>query len=510
MAKNKILLIILDGYGEGKDYKYNAVKKAKTPYLSELRKKYPSTILKTDGENVGLPKNTMGGSEVGHFTMGAGRIIFQSMEEINRSIKNKSFFDMKDLKKAAENCRKNSSSFHILGMISDEGIHSHIDHLFALLKFAKKEKLKKVYIHAITDGRDVEEKSASEFIKKIEDKIKEIKIGKIASIIGRFYAMDRDKNWNRTSKAYELLTLGKGTKEINALSALRNEYKRKTKTDYYIKPIILDKEGIIQNEDSVVFFNFRTDRAQQLTESFTIKNFKEFERKKLILPKFICFGPYTKTAPVLFPTKKVKHNLSEILSKNGLKQLKIAETEKYAHVTFFFNSQIKEPNKNETQLMIPSPKVKSYDMKPEMSAPEITEKLIRILDDKPNYDFIVLNFANCDLVGHSGNFEATKKAIETLDKCLKIIVTKAKEKDYLTLITGDHGNAEYMKYENGDNCPSHTRNPVIFILIDDKNKNISLKKSKNLGLKDVAPTILDLMKIKKPKEMTGNSLIIQK
>ncbi|MBD3329930.1 2,3-bisphosphoglycerate-independent phosphoglycerate mutase [Candidatus Peregrinibacteria bacterium] len=504
---NKALLIILDGYGEGRDYKYNAVTRANTPFLDKLRERYPSTLLNASGKSVGLPKNSMGGSEVGHFTMGAGRIVYQSLEEINRSIKSKEFFSLPALKKAAENCKKNDSAFHILGMISDEGVHSHLDHLFALLDFAKKEKLKKVYIHAITDGRDVEERSAEEFITKINAKIKKTGLGRIATIIGRFYAMDRDKNFKRTKKAYDLYTLGKGTKEKSALQAIKNEYKRGTETDYYIEPIILNDEGIIKNEDSVVFFNYRTDRAAQITAAFTEKSFKAFKRKNPILPYFVCFGPYSTTAPVLFEAKKVRKNLSEILSSKGKTQLRLAETEKYAHVTFFFNSQVKEPYKGEKRILIPSPKVASYDKKPEMSAKRITSKLLKKLKSKKQYDLIIINFANCDLVGHSGKFTATKKAVETIDACLNKIVPLALKKGYETFITADHGNAEFMKYRNGDDCPAHTLNPVIFMYLNEKAK---LRKGKTPGLKDIAPTILDVLNIKKPKVMTGKSLINKK
>ena len=288
----KTLLIILDGYGEGKDFKYNAVTRSNTPFLDELRNNYPSTLLKCKGEDVGLPKGSMGGSEVGHFTMGAGRIVYQSLEEINQSIKKKDFFKLKELKKAAKYCREKDTKFHILGMISDQGIHSHLNHLFALLKFAKAEKLKKVYIHAITDGRDVPERSASKFIRKVNAEIKKLKLGKIATVIGRYYAMDRDNNFERTKKAYDLYTLNKGSKEQSALTGIKYEYEKGTKTDYYINPILLDKNGEITNNDAVVFFNYRSDRAQELTKAFTVKNYKNFKREKVVLPKFVCFGPY--------------------------------------------------------------------------------------------------------------------------------------------------------------------------------------------------------------------------
>ncbi len=485
----KTLLIVLDGYGEGKDYKYNAVTRSKTPFIDELRKKYPHTLLNCKGNHVGLPPKTMGGSEVGHFTMGAGRIVHQSLEEINRSIKNSKFFKLKALKKLAKNCRKNNSAFHIMGMISDEGVHSHLDHLFALLKFAKKEKLSKVFIHAFTDGRDVPERSADKFIKKIEKAG-----GKIATIIGRYYAMDRDTNWKRTEKAFNLLTKGKGRYEKAALQAIKNEYKRGTETDYYIEPIILDENATINKKDSIIFFNYRTDRAKQITELFYKNKFKNF----------VCLGPYSETYPVLFEANKVKNNLGTYLSNKGKKQLRIAETEKYAHITFFFNSQDKQPYKGEKRILIPSPKCASYAEKPKMSAPKITTALLKELN-KP-YDLILLNFANCDLVGHSGEFKATQKAIETLDKCLKRVIPKALDTGYTILLTADHGNAEFMKYKNGDNCPAHTLNPVIFMAIS--HEKLKLRKEKTLGLKDIAPTILKILGIKQPKEMTGKSLIL--
>ena len=496
---NKALLIILDGYGEGKDSKYNAVTRAKTPYIKNLRKKYPSILLKTDSEAVGLPKNTMGGSEVGHFTIGAGRIVWQSLEEINRSIRSHRLFRLQALKKAAKICKQNDSSFHIMGMISDEGVHSHLNHLFSLLRFAKKKKLKKIYIHAITDGRDVPERSAQKFIRKIQNEIRKLKLqdkAHIATIIGRYYAMDRDTNWTRTKKAYNLLTQGRGTHEESPLKAINNEYKRGTETDYYIKPMLLDKEGLIHPEDSVVFFNYRTDRSAQLTELFVdSKN----------PPYFVCFGPYSKKAPVLFPAPTVKKNLSEILSTHGKKQLRIAETEKYAHVTFFFNSQIKKPFKGEKRIMIPSPKVPSYADKPEMSAPAVKDALVKELKSRRKYDFIALNFANPDLDGHSGSFPAVKKALGTVDKCLKEIIPLALEKGYTILLTADHGNAEFMKYKDGSQCPAHTLNPVNCILISSKYKKI--KPLPTPGLKNIAPTILKILGIKKPRIMKGKSLI---
>lgn len=504
----KVMLIIVDGYGEGEDYPGNAVTRSNTPFIDQLRKNYPMTTLKCLGENVGLPKGSMGGSEVGHFTIGAGRVVFQSLEQINRSIRSEEFFQLPDLQKAAENCQKNNSKLHLLGMISDQGIHSHLDHLWALMKFAKKEKLEKVYIHAITDGRDVPEKSAKKYLQQIEEKIQEYGLGKIATIVGRYYAMDRDNNFDRTQKAFDLMTKGIGTEEKDPVQAIENEYEKGTETDYYINPIILDKDGLIEKDDSLVFFNFRSDRARQLSDALTGDSPESSFNKKEDSPYLVCFGPFSKTAPILFEPEIVKNNLGETISKAGLIQLRIAETEKYPHVTFFFNSQIKEPYPGQEQVMVASPKVPSYDQKPEMSTPEIAQKVLEKLANNIDYHFVAINFANPDLVGHSGNMEATVKAIESVDQALAKIIPAAIKDEYIICLTADHGNSDKMTYENGEPCPSHSFNPVFFIVIDElSGKKIELKSAENLGLKDVAPTILKLMGIEKPKEMTGESLI---
>lgn len=504
----KAILIILDGYGEGKKYKGNAITNAKTPFIDSLRKKYPKTTIKTSGNAVGLPKGFQGGSEVGHFTMGAGRVVWQSLEEINRSIKNGSFYKKRPFIHAIERAKKNNSKLHLLGMISDQGVHSEYSHLFELMKLAKKHKVKKVYIHAITDGRDVPERSGKKFLKKLQKEMKNIGIGKISTMIGRYYAMDRDKNWNRTKKAYDLYTKGKGEKTDDPVKELKRQYDKGVESDYYIKPVLLDEDGLIESKDSVIFFNYRSDRASQITKAFTEKRFNKFKIDKRVKPYFVCFGPYSKIAPVVFPAPKIRTNLGKFISRKGFRQLRIAETEKYAHVTFFFNSQEKEPYKKEERILVPSPKVPSYAEKPEMSAKDITKKLLTALKKK-EYKLIVLNFANCDLVGHSGDYKATIKAVQTLDECLKKIIPFLQEKGYEAIVTADHGNAEYMIYEkNGEECPSHTTNPVICILVSDEHKNAKLKKNK--GLKDIAPTIIDLLNLKKPKEMTGESLIRKK
>jgi len=497
--KNKVMLLIIDGYGEGKKYKGNAVTNANTPFIDNLRKKYKFSKLAASGNAVGLPKGTMGGSEVGHFTIGAGEIVWQSLENINRSIKDKSFAKNKMILKALKNVKKQKSALHLLGMISDQGVHSHINHMFALMELAKKQGIKQVYIHAIMDGRDVPARSGEKFLKKIKSQIKKIGIGEIATIVGRYYAMDRDNNWDRTNKAFDLYNKGKGIPESNPIEALKNQYKKNIESDYYIEPIILNKNGIIGNKDSVIFFNYRSDRAAQITEKFMRKKSK---------PVFVCFGPYSFKADIAFGAPKVKMNLGKFISKKKMPQLRIAETEKYAHVTFFFNSQDHKAYPREKRILIPSPKVASYAQKPEMSAKKITTALKKELKAN-DYKLVVLNFANCDLVGHSGDYNATLKAVETIDEQLSKIIPFALKKDYDIIITADHGNADYMiyKYQNKP-CPSHSLNPVICMMVSDKYKKIKMKRKG--GLRDIAPTILELMNYKKPKQMGGNSLIIKK
>ncbi len=501
--KRRILLIILDGYGETKKTRGNAIRLAKKPFIDHLWKTYPHTLLKTDGQAVGIPKGNQGGSEVGHFTMGAGRIVFQTLEQINQDIASGKFFKNKILLKAIQNVKKNNSKLHLVGMISDQGVHSDIKHLFALMKLAKQHELKKVYIHAITDGRDVPEQSACKYIKQLLAQMKQLEIGQIATIIGRYFAMDRDRNWDRTQKAYELMTLGKGKNEKNSLQAIKSTYAAKDKSDYYIEPILVSKEGLVGKKDTIIFFNFRTDRARQLTEAFVNKKFGEFKTHHENV-HFVAFGQYTTLSPVAFPTPKIVNNLGSVCEKNGLKQLRMAETEKYAHVTYFFNSQIKEPCAREDRVLIDSPKTKSYAHKPEMSAYELTKEACRQID-KTKYDLIVLNYANADLVGHSGDLKATIACIQVLDACLKKLIEKALEKKYTVLLTADHGNAEEKLYKDGSPCPSHSRNPVPFFLISHPAMEVGLKKGK--GLKDITPTILHLLNIPKPKEMTGENLI---
>lgn len=512
MMSSKIYLMILDGFGEGKNYRGNAITKAKMPNLQRLREQYPWTLLKAAGNAVGIPEGTLGGSEVGHYTMGAGRIVFQTFEEINRQIKSGQFFKNTALLKACKYVKSRpKSALHLLGMISDQGVHAHINHLFALLQLAKNNGIEKTFIHAITDGRDVPEKSADKYIKMIQNKI--IKLGMesgakseaiIATMVGRYYAMDRDDNWNRTKKAYALYTLGKGIVEKNPLSALKKAYTRGEKTDYYIKPIIFDQHGVIKTKDAVIFWNFRTDRARQITKCFTSENKPGFKAKAIVKPFFVCFGDYSKKAKIAFSAPVIKNNLGKIISRYKLNQLRLAETEKYAHVTYFFNSQIETPFARENRIMIDSSKIPSYAQKPEMCARKITKRAIKEMD-RNYYSVIIQNFANADLVGHSGDLKATIKACEVLDECIGKIAAKTLAKGYDLIITADHGNAEYMIYkENGEPCPAHTTNPVIFLIVSKKYANRRLRNGR--GLQDIAPTILHMLELQKPREMKGQSL----
>jgi 2,3-bisphosphoglycerate-independent phosphoglycerate mutase len=455
--------------------------------------------------------------------MGAGRIVWQPFEHINIKIRDGSFFRNKALSLAIKNCKKHDSSLHLMGIFSDQGVHGTVDHLYALLELAKMHGLQKVWVHAFLDGRDAPEKSATEYIKEFNQKSKKIGVGQIASMVGRYYAMDRDHNWDRTEKAYFLLTRGLGVEEMDPLKAIKHAYERGERsleegragdtTDYYIRPIVIVHNhekaiATIKDNDSVIFWNFRSDRARQITYALTAREFEHFDRGNGHKLTFVCMSEYDKKyrLPVAFPQEKVRENLGNVIAENGLKQLRIAETEKYAHVTFFFNSHAEKPNPREDRIMIDSPKVPSYDRKPEMSAHGTTEAVLREIE-KQKYDFIIINFANGDLVGHSGKLDAGIKACEAVDKCVGKIVNLGLEKDYTSIITADHGNVEIMFYPNGKVCPAHGTNPVQFFIISKKDefRNIKLKKGK--GLQDVAPTILEIMGIKKPREMTGKSLI---
>jgi 2,3-bisphosphoglycerate-independent phosphoglycerate mutase len=514
MVNSKIILVVRDGWGYTEETVGNAAYIAHTPNNDKLMKKYPWTTLDCTGNAVGLPEGTQGGSEPGHLTMGAGRIVWQPLEEINQSIKNESFYTKRHFQDMFNFLNETGGKLHLAGLLSDQGIHGTTQHLYALIELANRNECKNVYIHCFLDGRDVPERSARRFIDHTQKVIEEKGTGKIATLVGRFYAMDRDTNWQRTKKAYDLLTLGKGSCETNPIKALHKQYVSDKKiSDYYIKPIvIINKYGsavvTVDDGDAFIFWNFRSDRARQLTYALTQPKFKQFKRNKIPKIFFICMSNYDQTLdlPVVFPQNIVPNNLGNVLATYGLKQLRIAETEKYAHVTFFFNSQIETPNKNEDRILVPSPKVPNYENQPEMSAYEITKKLVKEIA-KDVYEFILVNYANCDLVGHSANLEAATKAASVVDECVGKIIETGLSRDYIIIVTGDHGNIETLYYSNGSPNPSHGTNPVPFILISKKPKLQRIQLKKRKGLSSIAPTILHLMNIKKPIEMTSKTLI---
>jgi len=499
-----LILIVMDGWGVRKEKKGNAIALAHTPNFDYFKKNYSYTELMTHGKYVGLPSGMVGGSKVGHMNMGAGRIVKQNLTRIKDMIKDKSFFKNKNILKAFTNVEKKKSTLHLMGLLSGAGVHSHESHLYALLKLAKERKIDKVMIHVFADGRDTAPKVLKKHIEKLNKKIKQYKVGEIATIIGRYYAMDRDNRWKRTEKAYLALTEGKGRKTQNVLSDIKKAYSG-GETDEFIKPIIIDGFSGIKNDDSVISFNYRSDRVRQIMKAFVEKNFRKFKRKKIDLV-FVCMTRYYDKVPALVVLEKIKlkNVLGKVLSDYGVNQLRVSETEKNPHVTYFFNGSKEGPFPKEDRLLIPSPKVATYDTKPEMSAFEVTKKLISKIN-KNKYGFIVLNLVNADMVGHTGDLKAAIEAVEAVDVCVGKIVEKIKEKKGIVLLTADHGNAETMIDDNGGKLKEHTKNPVPFIIISDKCYN--LKKG---GLSNISPTILGLMKIRKPKEMTEKSLIIKK
>jgi len=511
---SRVILVVRDGWGHTHETRGNAVHIARTPNHDHYTETRPWTLLQCTGHAVGVPEGTQGGSEPGHLTMGAGRVVWQPLEVINRSIQDGSFHENHALVEATEHCNRHSTSLHLMGLHSDQGIHATTPHLYALLELAAKKGLENVYIHCFLDGRDVPEHSAKTYIAETLKRTEETGTGRIASIMGRYYAMDRDTNWDRTKKAYDLLTQGAGHRETYPLEAIDNAYRRGDETDYYVEPIaIVGQDGrpvaTIEDGDSVIFWNFRSDRARQITYALTQPDFDEFPRTKTPGIRFTCMSVYDQHLglPVAYPQKEVDNNLGQVLAAHGLRQLRIAETEKYAHVTFFFNSQVEEPSPGEDRILVPSPKVPSYEDQPEMSAPEITEKLIPEIR-RGHYDFILVNYANGDLVGHSANLEAGIKAAETVDRCVGQVVEAGLEKGYTVMVTGDHGNIETMFYPDGEPNPSHGLNPVPFILISDESKLRNAKLRQGQGLSSIAPTILQLLGLEAAPEMTGESLIM--
>lgn len=508
MIKKPVMLIVLDGWGIGREYEGNTIHLAKTPKFDRLMEEYPNTRLEASGLVVGLPEGQMGNSEVGHLNIGSGRIVYQELTKITKSIEDGDFFNKKEFLEAIDNCKKNNSKLHLMGLVSDGGVHSHNTHLYALLEVCKRQNFKDVYIHAILDGRDVPPTIGKQHLIELEEKIEEIGVGKIATVSGRYYTMDRDKGWERTKLAYDTLVLGEGKKNGSPIEAVQKSYDEGVNDEFVIPTIITEKGepiATIDSEDSIIFFNFRPDRARQITRAIVDEDFSGFERDKKVDTFYVTMTEYDRTIEnvhIAFKTEKPENTLGEYISKLGLNQLRIAETEKYAHVTFFFNGGREEPYENEDRELIPSPKVATYDLKPEMSAIEVKDEVLKRLNmDK--YDLIILNFANPDMVGHTGVVEAAIKAVETVDSCLGEIIDLLIKKNGKAIITADHGNAE-MLIDERDNSPitAHTTNKVPLILVGQG--DVKLREG---ILADLAPTLLEMMGLEKPKEMTGQSLI---
>ena len=512
-ARRPLMLMILDGWGYREAKEGNAILAARTPNLDRLTEEYPWCLLEASGEAVGLPEGQMGNSEVGHLNIGAGRIVYQDLTRINLSIKKGDFFKNTAFLNAISNVKANDSSLHLMGLVSYGGVHSYMTHLYSLIKLAQEKGIKKVYIHVFLDGRDVPPKAALKDVKELDAFCKESGNAKIATVSGRYYAMDRDKRWDRTKLAYDALTRGIAPYTAPDVETAVSEAYERGETDEFVKPtVITDSKGkpeaIIQDNDSVIFFNFRPDRARQLTWAFVNKVFEGFTREKRPKVHYVCMAQYDETLdlPIAFPPEELKNVLGEVLSKQGLIQLRIAETEKYAHVTFFLNGGQEKCYDGEDRCLIPSPKIATYDLKPEMSAYEVTDEVIkRIRSGK--YDVIFLNFANMDMVGHTGILEAAVKAVETVDSCVGRIITALKEAEGVALVTADHGNAEQMENPvTGEPHTAHTLNPVKCIYAG----NNEVKALKNGKLCDLAPTLLELLKLRKPEEMKGESLIVKR
>lgn len=509
MTDNKrVLLCIMDGWGINKDCPKDATKTAKTPNFDKLKETEKYTQINASGEYVGLPDGQMGNSEVGHLNLGAGRVVYQDLTRINKEIREGKFFENKAFKDAIEHVKKNDSSLHLYGLVSTGGVHSSFEHVKALVKMAAENGLKKVYVHAFLDGRDTPPKSAIEFLAELEAELKKYNLPQIATISGRYWAMDRDNRWERVEKAYNALLFGEGEKAANSDEAIKASY-AKDVTDEFVEPTITnaDPDSRIKDNDAIIFFNYRPDRAREITRAMTFEEFDGFNRKaRRNNLYYVCMAQYDETfpLPIAYPPEKLTNILGDVLDDNGVKQYRTAETEKYAHITFFFNGGEEKSGKLETRALVASPKVATYDLQPEMSAPQVCENVLKALDD-PQYGFILVNFANPDMVGHTGVFDAAIKACETVDTCVGKIVEKAKENGVVMLLTADHGNSECME-DPQTHTPftAHTTNPVPFMLINGQGKY----ELKDTGaLCDVAPTILQLLGIKQPAEMTGQSLI---
>lgn len=500
-VKAKVVLIVIDGWGISSEKKGNAIYQANTPWMDSFQEQFPFAILEASGLAVGLPDGLMGNSEVGHLNIGAGRIVYQDLVRINLAIENGSFFRNKELIKALENAKHGTGRIHFLGLVSDGGVHSHVNHLLALLDAAKAHGVPKAFVHAFTDGRDTSPTSGVKYIEQVLNHLKKIDYGSIATIIGRYYAMDRDKRWERTKIAFEAMTTGKGEVSVNPLDTIRKRYEH-GETDEFLKPIILDSDGLIQDRDTLVFFDFRADRMRQIVESFAFTPpFETSYHPKNVY--IVTMTEYKKEYPfpVLYPPETLVNVLAEWLAKHDLQQFHTAETEKYAHVTFFFNGGREEPFAGEDRVLVPSPKVPTYDLKPDMSLQGVKEQVISAM--KKNYPFILCNLAPPDMVGHTGVLEAAISAVEATDATIGEIFQACEKNGYLLVITADHGNAEKMIDENGRPHTAHTTSPVPFIVTS---KDVQFTRNKGI-LADVAPTILDLMGLVKPKEMEGKSFI---
>ncbi len=502
--KKPLILIIMDGFGIAPE-SGNAIKAAQKPNLDRLFSSNPITQIGASGLDVGLPDGQMGNSEVGHTNMGAGRIVYQELTRITKSIQDGDFFENEALVNAVENAKANGGALHLMGLLSSGGVHSHNTHLYGLLELAKRSGLEKVYIHAFLDGRDVPPSSGKDFVAECVEKTKEIGVGKIATVMGRYYAMDRDNRWERVQKAYSAMVYGEGAEACCPVKAVEDSYANGV-TDEFVVPVVIDKEGTIKPNDSVVFFNFRPDRAREITRTLVDPDFSGFERRNGCFPlNYVCFTQYDATMPnvsVAFKPQVLKNTLGEYISSLGMSQLRIAETEKYAHVTFFFNGGVEKVYEGEDRILVKSPAVATYDLQPEMSAYEVCDKCVGAIKSG-KYDMIILNFANCDMVGHTGVFDAAVKAVEAVDACVGKVTDAIAEMGGVSIITADHGNADRMYDEDGEPFTAHTTNPVPFCVV-----GYPCKLRTGGRLADIAPTMLKIMNIEQPAEMSGESIIL--
>ncbi len=499
-------IIIMDGFGSRAENKGNAIRLQGTPYIYGLAKKYPNTLIEASGRAVGLPAGQMGNSEVGHLNLGAGRVVYQDITMIDKAIEDGDFFKNEAFLGAVRNAKNNNGALHLVGLLSDGGVHSSNEHLYALLTLAAKNGLKDVYVHCITDGRDVPPDSAERYIARLEEKIAETGVGKVATIVGRYYYMDRDKRWDRVKTGYDCVFAAVGSRYTNAAAGIKASYAAGV-LDEFVQPTVIGDYKGVRDGDSVIFYNFRSDRAREISRAAIEPDFDEFEReggyKDVFYVGMTQYDATFKNIHTAFPPKEIKNTLGEWLAAVGKTQARVAETEKYAHVTFFFNGGVEPPNKNEQRILVPSPKVATYDLKPEMSAAEVTEKAVGAIG---KVDVLILNFANCDMVGHTGVLSAAEKAVGTVDACVEKVVEAIKATGGTALVTADHGNAELMQFDDGSPCTSHSTNPVPFIVAGDKYIGKTLREGG--ALCDVAPTLLEVMGVKKPDEMEGRSLII--